>query len=154
MEQIAKQQGIKWTQVPFKGSADSMNALLGGHIDVTSDSTGWAAPSMPATVRLLVTWGAKRTKSWPNVPTLQGSRHRHGVEFAVRHRRPEGHEPGDGEGTARRVQERHEGAVLSGRDGEARSGGILPQHGDYQAYAMQQIAEQKQLVEELGLKRQ
>ena len=34
MEQIAKQKGIKWTQVPFKGGADSMNALLGGHIDV------------------------------------------------------------------------------------------------------------------------
>ncbi len=25
MEQIAKQKGIKWTQVPFKGQADSMN---------------------------------------------------------------------------------------------------------------------------------
>src|SRR5205085_8140400 len=37
MEQIAKQQGIKWTQVPFKGVAESMNALLGGHIDVTAD---------------------------------------------------------------------------------------------------------------------
>src|SRR5882672_3960692 len=28
MEQIAKQKGIKWTQVPFKGVAESMNALL------------------------------------------------------------------------------------------------------------------------------
>ena len=26
MEQIAKQKGIKWTQVPFKGGADNMNA--------------------------------------------------------------------------------------------------------------------------------
>ena len=34
MEQIAKQKGLKWTQVPFKGGAESMNALLGGHIDV------------------------------------------------------------------------------------------------------------------------
>src|SRR2546423_14571458 len=31
MEQIAKAKGIKWTQVPFKGGADNMNALLGGH---------------------------------------------------------------------------------------------------------------------------
>ena len=28
--------------MPFKGGADNMNALLGGHIDVTTDSTGWA----------------------------------------------------------------------------------------------------------------
>ena len=42
MEQIAKQKGIKWTMVPFKGQADSLTALLGGHIDVESNSTGWA----------------------------------------------------------------------------------------------------------------
>jgi tripartite-type tricarboxylate transporter receptor subunit TctC len=71
MEQIAKQKGIKWTQVPFKGGADNMNALLGGHIDVTADSTGWAELVNAGKFRLLVTWGAQRTKNWPNVPTLK-----------------------------------------------------------------------------------
>ena len=37
MEQIAKQQGIKWTHVPFKGNAEAMNALLGGHIHAVAD---------------------------------------------------------------------------------------------------------------------
>ena len=32
MEDIA-QHGIRWTHVPFKGNADNMQALLGGHID-------------------------------------------------------------------------------------------------------------------------
>ena len=36
MEQIAKLKDLKWTHVPFKGVAESMNALLGGHIDVVS----------------------------------------------------------------------------------------------------------------------
>jgi tripartite-type tricarboxylate transporter receptor subunit TctC len=42
MEQIAKRRGITWTHVPFKGNADLMNALLGGHIHAVADSSGWA----------------------------------------------------------------------------------------------------------------
>jgi tripartite-type tricarboxylate transporter receptor subunit TctC len=71
MEQIAKQKDLKWTHVPFKGVAESMNALLGGHIDVVSDSTGWAGAVNGGQARLLVTWGAARTKNWPDVPTLK-----------------------------------------------------------------------------------
>jgi tripartite-type tricarboxylate transporter receptor subunit TctC len=71
MEQIAKQHGIKWVHVPFKGNAESNNALLGGHIHVVADSTGWAPLVNSGKFRLLVTWGAARTKSWPNVPTLR-----------------------------------------------------------------------------------
>jgi tripartite-type tricarboxylate transporter receptor subunit TctC len=41
MEQIARQRGITWAHVPFKGDADSLNALLGGHIDVVAGSTAW-----------------------------------------------------------------------------------------------------------------
>jgi tripartite-type tricarboxylate transporter receptor subunit TctC len=71
MEQIAKQQGIKWVHVPFKGNAETMNALLGGHIHAVADSTGWAPLVNSGKLRLLVTWGANRTKSWPAVPTLR-----------------------------------------------------------------------------------
>jgi tripartite-type tricarboxylate transporter receptor subunit TctC len=71
MEQIAKQQGIKWTHVPFKGNADAMNALLGGHIHALADSSGWAQLVNAGRFRLLVTWGAARTRNWPEVPTLR-----------------------------------------------------------------------------------
>ena len=43
MEQIAKQRGVKWTHVPFKGAAETNAALLGGHVDAVADSTGWGA---------------------------------------------------------------------------------------------------------------
>ena len=43
MEQIAKQTGVKWTHVPFKGAAETNAALLGGHVDAVADSTGWGA---------------------------------------------------------------------------------------------------------------
>jgi tripartite-type tricarboxylate transporter receptor subunit TctC len=71
MEQIAKHQGIKWTHVPFKGNAEATSALLGGHIHVEADSTGWAQLVNTGELRLLVTWGAGRTRNWPDVPTLK-----------------------------------------------------------------------------------
>jgi tripartite-type tricarboxylate transporter receptor subunit TctC len=71
MEQIATQQGIKWTHVPFKGNSEAMNALLGGHIHALADTSGWAQLVNAGRFRLLVTWGAARTKNWPDVPTLR-----------------------------------------------------------------------------------
>ena len=71
MENIAQTLGIKWVQVPFKGYADAATALLGGHVDVHADSTGWGEQVNAGRLRLLVTWGAQRTRRWPNVPTLK-----------------------------------------------------------------------------------
>ena len=49
-----------------------MHALLGGHVDVHRglDRLGRAGERRTR-LRLLVTWGAQRTKRWPNVPTLK-----------------------------------------------------------------------------------
>jgi tripartite-type tricarboxylate transporter receptor subunit TctC len=71
VEEFADKAGVKLLHVPFKGFADGMQALLGGHTMAHSDSTGWAPHVEAGTARLLATYGAKRTKRWPNVPTLQ-----------------------------------------------------------------------------------
>ena len=71
MEDIAHRYGIQWTHVPFKGNADNMQALLGGHIEASADATGWGPHVDAGKMRLLATWGAQRTKRWPNVPTLK-----------------------------------------------------------------------------------
>jgi tripartite-type tricarboxylate transporter receptor subunit TctC len=71
MEAIAMKQGIKWIQVPMKGGGETTPAVLGGHVTVTADSTGWAPQVDSGDLRLLVTWGNQRTKKWPNVPTLK-----------------------------------------------------------------------------------
>jgi tripartite-type tricarboxylate transporter receptor subunit TctC len=70
MEEFAQKAGIKLTHVPYKGSADLMTSLLGGHIMSASDSTGWAPHVEAGKLRLLATFGSKRTKKWPDVPTL------------------------------------------------------------------------------------
>ena len=71
MEQIAKQQSIKWTHVPFKGTSETTGALLGGHVDAIADATGWASLVNAGQLRLLVLWTAARSKNWPDVPTLR-----------------------------------------------------------------------------------
>lgn len=70
MEEFAQKAGIKLTHIPYKGSADLMTAVLGGHVQAASDSTGWAPHVEAGKLRLLATFGPKRTKRWPDVPTL------------------------------------------------------------------------------------
>ena len=154
MEQIAKMKGIKWTQVPFKGVAESMNALLGGHIDVTSDSTGWAGAVNAGSARLLVTWGAQRTKNWPDVPILKEV----GIDlisnspFGIGG--PKGMDPAVvkilHDAFKKGMEEQSYKDAMTKLDQEA----YYLDTAAYHAFAMKQIGEQKQLVEELGLRQQ
>jgi len=154
MEQIAKQQGLKWTHVPFKGVAESTNALLGGHIHVVSDSTGWAALVNSGAFRLLVTWGAERTKNWPDVPTLKevGIDMVSNSPFGIGG--PKGMDPAVvkvlHDAFKKGMEEPSYKETMVKLDQEA----FYLNTADYQAYAMQQVGEQKQLVEELGLRQQ
>lgn len=70
VEEFAQRAGIKLTHVPFKGNADNMQAVLGGHTMSATDATGWGPHVESGKLRLLATYGSKRTKRWPNVPTL------------------------------------------------------------------------------------
>ena len=41
MEQLAWRSGVKLLHVPYKGFAEGIHGLLGGHVMAYSDSTGW-----------------------------------------------------------------------------------------------------------------
>ncbi len=71
MEQLAARTNVQMLHVPFKGNADSTQALLGGHIMAQSDATGWGRLVDAGTFRLLVTFGEHRTKRWNTVPTAK-----------------------------------------------------------------------------------
>lgn len=68
MDFFANKQGIKWTLVPTKGGAETVPALLGGHVMAVADSAEWGPHVNAGTLRLLATWGNQRTKKWPQVP--------------------------------------------------------------------------------------
>lgn len=70
VEEFAQRAGITLNHVPFKGNADNMQAILGGHTMAASDATGWAPHVASGKLKLIATYGSKRTKRWPDVPTL------------------------------------------------------------------------------------
>jgi tripartite-type tricarboxylate transporter receptor subunit TctC len=151
MEQIAKQRGIEWTHIPFKGNADTTNALLGGHIHAVADSTGWAPHVEAGKFRLLVTWGATRTRNWPNVPTLKDI----GIDIVSNSpfgiAGPKGMDPAV-------VKILHD-AFRKGLEDPAYVAAMVQfdqepfylGSDDYRAFALAQTAEQKHLIEELHL---
>jgi tripartite-type tricarboxylate transporter receptor subunit TctC len=71
MEELAANAKVNLVHVPFKGNADLQQALLGGHVQAQSDATGWDKFVDGGQMRLLVTFGDKRTKRWPDVPTAK-----------------------------------------------------------------------------------
>ncbi len=70
VEEFASRAGIQLNHVPYKGNADLMQGLIGGQVMAASDSTGWAPFVEAGRARILATYGSKRTKRWPDIPTL------------------------------------------------------------------------------------
>jgi len=71
MEQIAAFSGVKLTHVPFKGTAETNAAVLGGHVTLQVDTTAWRSLVDGGQLRLLAIWTAERSKIWPDAPTLK-----------------------------------------------------------------------------------
>jgi len=70
-ELIAQELGIQLQHVPYKGSADLAQAILGGHVMAAADSTGFAPLVEAGKLRVLNTWGEKRLPRFPDAPTLK-----------------------------------------------------------------------------------
>ena len=62
VEDLAAKAGVQLLHVPYKGNADSTQALLGGHVMAQSDATGWGKFVDAGSMRLLVTFGEQRTR--------------------------------------------------------------------------------------------
>ena len=71
MEELAENAKVQLNHVPFKGNANLQQALLGGHVSAQSDATGWDKYVDGGQMRLLLTFGEKRTQRWPEVPTAK-----------------------------------------------------------------------------------
>jgi len=71
MEEFLAVAGAQMNHIPYKGGAPALQDVLGGQIDVLADSSSWAPHVKSGKLRLLATWGAQRTKEFPEVPTLK-----------------------------------------------------------------------------------
>lgn len=71
MDELMAKRGLKYIHVPYSGTSEQMLNVVSGHVMVGVNSTGFAPYVDSGQLRLLVTFGAKRTKRWPAVPTLK-----------------------------------------------------------------------------------
>ncbi len=71
MEDIAQRLGLQLNHIPYKGSADLMQSILGGQVMAAADSTGFAPHVASGKLRVLNTWGENRLAKFPDVPTLK-----------------------------------------------------------------------------------
>jgi tripartite-type tricarboxylate transporter receptor subunit TctC len=69
-ERLAKAAGTKFNLVPFKGGAESFQALIGRHLDVYGDP-GFGPQVQGGKARLLATFTAQRFKRYGDVPTIR-----------------------------------------------------------------------------------
>jgi tripartite-type tricarboxylate transporter receptor subunit TctC len=64
--------GVKWTHVPYKGSAPALMDMMGSRVDVMTDSAPSAAPYIKAgKLKALAVTTATRLTDLPDVPTLK-----------------------------------------------------------------------------------
>lgn len=71
MDELFARQSLRYNHIPYKGTAEQMIAVASGQVMVGVNSNGFAPFVDNGQLRLLVTFGAQRTKRWPQVPTLK-----------------------------------------------------------------------------------
>lgn len=70
-EMIRMETGVGFEYVPFQGASPAMNAILGGHIDITLASSGTAGDHLAAKrLKALAVGSSARMPGLPGVPTF------------------------------------------------------------------------------------
>ncbi|WP_424138288.1 tripartite tricarboxylate transporter substrate binding protein [Roseomonas chloroacetimidivorans] len=70
MAELAVRERLEVNHVPFRGDADALQAVLGGHIDCTAGSSSLGGAVDGGTVKWLHIWSARQAPRWPDAPTL------------------------------------------------------------------------------------
>ena len=71
MIEVDQVTGAKFTHVPYKGGAEWMPALLGGHINFLADAAQWAPFVDQGQCRILAMATEQRIPKYPDAPTLK-----------------------------------------------------------------------------------
>lgn len=71
MEQLSRFYGIQLNHIPYKGSADSLQAVIGAQVDAAAETSAFVPFVDSGKLRLIAVWGNKRMTRYPEVPTLK-----------------------------------------------------------------------------------
>lgn len=76
-EALKQETGANLTHIPYRGSAESLPSLLGGHVDFITETSVWAPYVESGEVRILAVNIPERSDSLPDVPTLDELGHQY-----------------------------------------------------------------------------
>ena len=149
--QLAKEAGVQFNYVPYKGSNESQLAVFGRHVDFAAD-TAFARFVSAGTLRLLAVMGETRYAKYPAVPTLKDLGYDIVASSSVGIVGPRGMEAGV-------VKVIHDAFRKALDDPEFKR---LAEQEDlpirylgstaYTEFAMEQVPKQKRIVTEMGIK--
>lgn len=150
-EQLARAAGGQFNMVPFKGGAEALTSLMGGHLDVYGDP-GVGPVALSGKIRVLASLTDQRIKRFPNVPTVREVGYDLAVYSPFGLVGPKGLEPA----VLARLQSAFRKAtadpayqkVLEDSDFQS----YLMSSDEYRKYASEQFAREKVLLSQLGFK--
>lgn len=93
MERLIRESGIKLTHVPFKGSLEANTAVAGGHVNMGASGSSTKPLVDAGKIRVIQMWTNKRTKSFPDIPTLREEGFAFDVDSPVGLAGPKGMDP-------------------------------------------------------------
>lgn len=70
MVELAERERLEIVHVPFRGEAEAIPQLMGGHIDAQAAGSGSGQLVDEGRLRFLNVWIRERSPRWPTVPTL------------------------------------------------------------------------------------
>lgn len=70
MEQIATRNGVSWRHIPYKGESEVIQGIMGGQLQAYAGSTTVLPMVQSGKMRMLATWGERRSVQFAGVPTL------------------------------------------------------------------------------------
>lgn len=151
MEEFALAAGVTLNAVAYKGGAPALADLMGGQIDAVADSSSWAPHVKSGKLRLLATWGEKRTQDFPDVPTLRDQ----GFDVVVDAPNGVGAPRGLDASVERRLREAFRAAVASSEFTSVCDRIDVPvmylDGPDYEQYVAAVVQREKTLIERLKL---
>lgn len=150
MVQLGEAAGTQWTHIPFKGEADAMTALLGGHVQVVVGASGALPHVKSGDMRSLAVLGENRSMALPDVPTLKESGYNvvHTSAFGIAGPK---NMPDD---VVKKIDEAI-GAAMDDKDFTARlvQLGVSPLYLDHERYtaaAMRSVEKEEKTIKQLG----
>ncbi len=151
IEEFAGKAGIALQDIPFKGSAEILQAILGGHIPLMSGTTEFVPHVKAGKLRFLATLGRERNKAFPDVPTVKESGWDTITESPFGIGGPKNMDPV----LVRTLQDAFRKTLDDVKVQEALDKFYMPtiymNSADYTAYAVRTFATEKGTIERLGL---